>query len=228
MEMEEVHQILLQKPVLHKTGISRWNGCFSRQIPHTKVKPSKWMDLEGIILSEVTQSQRNSHNMYLMIPFFNSWTISLCNYTKFSLSLHLLMDNRSSSAVMTMAQLTQMSKCFCSRMWSPQGHSTVVWQNLPLWFPWWLHSHHNGGVSLIPRPHQHKMSFGLLILAILSDVRWNFRVALITIPLLNKDMDYFLAICVLSFENSLFSLHPILKLGHLFSWCSIFWVLYIF
>jgi hypothetical protein len=23
----------------------------------------KWMDLEGIILSEVTQSQRNSHNM---------------------------------------------------------------------------------------------------------------------------------------------------------------------
>jgi hypothetical protein len=25
---------------------------------------AKWMDLEGIILSEVTQSQRNSHNMY--------------------------------------------------------------------------------------------------------------------------------------------------------------------
>jgi hypothetical protein len=24
----------------------------------------KWMDLEGIILSEVIQSQRNSHNMY--------------------------------------------------------------------------------------------------------------------------------------------------------------------
>ena len=24
----------------------------------------KWMDLEGIILSEATQSQRNSHNMY--------------------------------------------------------------------------------------------------------------------------------------------------------------------
>jgi hypothetical protein len=27
----------------------------------------KWMDLEGIILSEVTQSQRNSHNMYTLI-----------------------------------------------------------------------------------------------------------------------------------------------------------------
>jgi hypothetical protein len=24
----------------------------------------KWMDLEGIILSEVTQSQKNSHDMY--------------------------------------------------------------------------------------------------------------------------------------------------------------------
>ena len=29
--------------------------------------PGKWMDLEGIILSEVTQSQRNSHNMYSLI-----------------------------------------------------------------------------------------------------------------------------------------------------------------
>jgi hypothetical protein len=27
----------------------------------------RWMDLEGIILSEVTQSQRNSHNMYSLI-----------------------------------------------------------------------------------------------------------------------------------------------------------------
>jgi hypothetical protein len=28
---------------------------------------AKWMDLEGIILSEVTQSQKNSHNMYSLI-----------------------------------------------------------------------------------------------------------------------------------------------------------------
>jgi hypothetical protein len=27
----------------------------------------KWMDLEGIILSEVKQSQKNSHNMYSLI-----------------------------------------------------------------------------------------------------------------------------------------------------------------
>ena len=27
----------------------------------------KWLDLEGIILSEVTQSQKNSHNMYSLV-----------------------------------------------------------------------------------------------------------------------------------------------------------------
>jgi hypothetical protein len=29
--------------------------------------PGKWMDLEGIILSEVTQSQKNSRDMYSLI-----------------------------------------------------------------------------------------------------------------------------------------------------------------
>ena len=28
---------------------------------------AKWMDLEGIILSEVTQSQKNSHDMYSLV-----------------------------------------------------------------------------------------------------------------------------------------------------------------
>jgi hypothetical protein len=27
----------------------------------------KWMDLEGIILSEITQSQKSSHDMYSLI-----------------------------------------------------------------------------------------------------------------------------------------------------------------
>jgi hypothetical protein len=35
--------------------------------PSTEEWIHKWMDLEGIILSEVTQSQRNSHNMYSLI-----------------------------------------------------------------------------------------------------------------------------------------------------------------
>jgi hypothetical protein len=30
----------------------------------------KWMDLEGIILNEVTQSQKNSHNMYSLISIY--------------------------------------------------------------------------------------------------------------------------------------------------------------
>jgi hypothetical protein len=29
--------------------------------------PGKWMDLEGIILSEVTQSQKNAHDLYSLI-----------------------------------------------------------------------------------------------------------------------------------------------------------------
>jgi hypothetical protein len=31
---------------------------------------SKWMDLEGIILSEVAQSQKNSHDMYSLISAY--------------------------------------------------------------------------------------------------------------------------------------------------------------
>jgi hypothetical protein len=30
----------------------------------------KWMDLEGIILSEVTQSQKNSNDMYSLISVY--------------------------------------------------------------------------------------------------------------------------------------------------------------
>jgi hypothetical protein len=37
-EIEKNHQILLWKPIHNKTGKSGWNGWFSRQMPHTKVK----------------------------------------------------------------------------------------------------------------------------------------------------------------------------------------------
>ena len=36
----------------------------------------KWMDLEGIILSEVTQSQKNKHDMYSGISDINPETQS--------------------------------------------------------------------------------------------------------------------------------------------------------
>jgi hypothetical protein len=38
----------------------------SKNLKHRRFL-AKWMDLEGIILSEVTHSQRNSHNMYSLI-----------------------------------------------------------------------------------------------------------------------------------------------------------------
>ena len=37
-ETQKNHDILLQKPILNKTGKCRWNGWFSRQITNTKVK----------------------------------------------------------------------------------------------------------------------------------------------------------------------------------------------
>jgi hypothetical protein len=44
------------------------NGILLRYLKNEFMKfLGKWMDLEGIILSEVTQSQRDSHNMYSLI-----------------------------------------------------------------------------------------------------------------------------------------------------------------
>jgi hypothetical protein len=63
------HQILLQKPILNKTGKSRQNGQFSRQIPGTKVKsgsdkPSKQSiipkEIEAVIKSLPTKKSPRS------------------------------------------------------------------------------------------------------------------------------------------------------------------------
>jgi hypothetical protein len=44
------------------------NGVYSAIKKNELMKfLGKWMDLEGIILSEVTQSQKNSHDMYSLI-----------------------------------------------------------------------------------------------------------------------------------------------------------------
>ena len=72
-----------------------------------------------------------------------------------------------------------------------------------------LHSHQQWRSDpLIPHPLQHKLSYVLLILAILTGVRWNSRVTLIWISLMAKDVEYFLkyfsALWESSVENSLF------------------------
>jgi hypothetical protein len=40
----------------------------------------KWMDLEGIILSEVTQSQKNSHDMYSLISGYEPRNLEYPRY----------------------------------------------------------------------------------------------------------------------------------------------------
>jgi hypothetical protein len=72
-------------------------------------------------------------------------------------------------------------------------------------------------VPLSPYPHQHLLSPEVLILAILTGVRWNPRVVLIFISLKIKDVEHFFrcfsAIRYSSVENSLFSSVPHFLLG---------------
>jgi hypothetical protein len=64
-------------------------------------------------------------------------------------------------------------------------------------------------VDLSPHPHQHVLSPEVLILAILSGVRWNLWVILICISLITKDFEHFFkcfsAIQDSSAVNSLFT-----------------------
>jgi hypothetical protein len=87
-------------------------------------------------------------------------------------------------------------------------------------------------IPLPPHPHQHLLSLEFLILAILTDVRWNLRVVLICITQMIKDVEHFFrcfsAIQYSSGENSLFSFVP-----HFLIWLLVFFgvqliVLYIY
>jgi hypothetical protein len=55
---------LSRRHIRHRCFEAMYIKKYSRDI---KGKYGKWMDLEGIILSEVTQSQKNSHDMHSLI-----------------------------------------------------------------------------------------------------------------------------------------------------------------
>lgn len=62
-----------------------------------------------------------------------------------------------------------------------------------------------------PRPHKHELDYCTLILAILTDARWNPKVVLICISLVAKDVKHFLKCFSAiwdSIENSLFKSIP--------------------
>ena len=80
-----------------------------------------------------------------------------------------------------------------------------------------LHSHQQcRSVSISPQPLQHKLSSVFLILALLSGVRWNLRVVLICISLINDIEHFFRFLSVIldcSVESSLFR-----SVLHFFYW----------
>jgi hypothetical protein len=59
-------------------------------------------------------------------------------------------------------------------------------------------------------PHQRALALEFLILAILTDVKWNLRVILICISLMTKDVEHFMFSAIGDFfvENSLLSSVP--------------------
>jgi hypothetical protein len=83
-------------------------------------------------------------------------------------------------------------------------------------------------VPVLPHPFQHLLLFLPLIMAILTEVRWNLSVVWIYISSITRKVEYFfmylLAICTSSFENSLFNSCAHFFLGCWFFGGWVFWV----
>jgi hypothetical protein len=64
----ERNQMSLNRGMDTENVVHLHNGVYSDIKMNELIKfLVKWMDLEGIILSDVTQSQKNSHDMHLLI-----------------------------------------------------------------------------------------------------------------------------------------------------------------
>jgi hypothetical protein len=75
-----IHNIKLIKVFLPRKCSNRYRKSLYKKNEFMKFL-GKWMDLESIILSEVTQSQKNSHSMYsLMSTGLNSYPD--CQYSR--------------------------------------------------------------------------------------------------------------------------------------------------
>lgn len=79
-------------------------------------------------------------------------------------------------------------------------------------------------VPFAPNPYQHELSFVLLTLAILSEMKCNLSVVLVCVSLVGKDIQHFKSISQpFAVKRSLsLALYSIFKLGYLFSWYSAF------
>jgi hypothetical protein len=64
----------------------------------------KWMDLEGIILSEVTQSQKNSHDMYSLISGYYPRNLEYSRY-KIQSAKHMKLKKNEDQNVHTLPLL---------------------------------------------------------------------------------------------------------------------------
>jgi hypothetical protein len=64
----------------------------------------KWLDLEGIILSEVTQSQKNSHDMYSLISGYWPRNLVYPRY-KIQLAKHMKLKKNEDQSVDTLPLL---------------------------------------------------------------------------------------------------------------------------
>jgi hypothetical protein len=70
------------------------------------------MDLEGIILSEVTQSQKNSHNMYSLISWYSSRNLEYPRY-KVQFTKYMKLKKNEDQSVDTLPLLRiRNRKCF--------------------------------------------------------------------------------------------------------------------